>query len=148
MNIQELLKGAEPAENTGKTKSSRDAISISLMCYDNKKINRITFSNALYEKLGRSKEVQFAFRSDLGKVLLATRLPDCRDTFRVVGANWKHPRPIINSGSLIKGFISKFGLDFSTRHNQLFSDITFDALNGAPVAVINISKKDPETKQP
>ncbi|MCL2675797.1 MAG: hypothetical protein FWE84_04330 [Firmicutes bacterium] len=137
MNIKDILKGATSAENNGQRRS-RDEIRITLMCNTDKKMYRTMLSNALYEKLGKPTEVQFAFRKDLGKAILASKLQNCKDSFKVANVDGKYPHPTVNSNSLINGFISNFGLNFSQKHSHTFNDIAFDAADGVPVAIINI----------
>jgi hypothetical protein len=139
VGIKELLNSSTPAVKlVSRTKGGKDAISISVMCYDENKIYRITLSNMLYQKLGSPEELQFAFNKKHGKVLLASKLQNCKDFFYVKGVGGKYPRPIISSRDLVNGFVSNFELDFSQKHNQTFDDIAIDADGGIPVAIVSI----------
>ena len=139
ISIKELLTSATPAvKRVSREKLGRDAVSVSVMCYEENKIFRITLSNMLFQKLGNPEELQFAFNQKHKKVLLAKRLLGCRDVFYVKGVKGVSPRPIISSRDLVDGFKSNFGLDFSQRHNQTFGDVAIADDCGVPVAIVNI----------
>jgi len=137
-NMRELFNELTPAVNRGQNRGGKDAISISVMCYDNKKIYRITLSNMLYEKLGKPEKLKFGFIKSRGQVFIAKELPNCVDTFNVKGRDRKYAQPMISSSSLIEDFISNFGLDFSQKHNQRFDKIEMEAHNGIPLAIVTV----------
>lgn len=128
------LSAFRPATSTSKGKGSA-APGVMSVVNSARNGKRVTFPQAVMERLNNPETLQFAFADD--KIAVAERLPGNEVSFNIKRGKG---RAIIYAAGLVREIAEQFDLDFTSRVSITFYDVEYHEVEGYPVAVISVSK--------
>ena len=140
-DIQELLQEAAATEIPKICNGGTRRYSFNIINSDTNG-KRLSLSKMLIERLGLEDEFQLLPIPSSGVALIGKHLPSSQaSTVRLSNRE----RGTCYSANLVKILTQLFSLDFSAHVSRTFTDITFDEIEGVPVAIITLAKVSKES---
>lgn len=133
VNLAELLKNELSVKDVAPVATYNTGYSVTVVNTKNNG-NRITISKALSTRLGLKDTLSIALVPDEKTLLIASEISDIEERYLLCGDDKK----ICYNASLVQALSETFSLDYSKTTSKLFSNISFDVVDGIVVTAVNM----------
>jgi|GEM_PF-3247581 len=134
-----LIKEAKEVKPESGARCGRITFGMSMVNNHNGK--RITFTNGLYDKLGKPKNLQFLslIQDDKRLLFVGEKLPNASASYTPTFNN----KAIIYHAGLVLQLTSDFELSYEGITSLTFNSVEFEEIDEFTVAIISIPKGEP-----